>query len=108
MKPPFALFAACLAVSGFTGASEPSTTPILRIEVGAHTAPITAVSADVAGRLGLTVSDDKTARLWELPAGRLLRVLRPPIGKGREGLLFCGALSPDGRLVAVGGWTGEE
>jgi WD40 repeat protein len=33
------------------------------------------------------------------------RVLRPPIGEGQEGELFGVAISPDGSLVACGGWT---
>ena len=89
-------------------ATEPPTAPVLRIEAGMHTAMIWRASADEAGRLALTVSQDKTARLWELPSGRLLRVLRPPLGDGSEGLLFCGAVSPDGRLAAVAGWTGWD
>src|SRR6185295_9188229 len=48
------------------------------------------------------------ARLWELPSGRLLRVLRPPVGEDNEGKLFACALSPDGSLAAVGGWTAWE
>ena len=73
-----------------------------------HTASIRRIAADAAGRLVLTASHDKTARLWELPSGKLLRVLRPPIGEGNEGKLYAGALSPDGKLAAVGGWTGAE
>ena len=79
--------------------------PVLRIEAGMHTAPIERISTDAAGRLALTVSEDKTARLWEVATGRLIRVLRVPIDEGEEGKLYCGALSPDGRLAAVGGRT---
>lgn len=74
--------------------------PVLRIEAGMHTAVIRRVSADAAGRLALTVSDDKTARLWEIATGRLIRVLRVQIGDGNEGELHSGALSPDGTLAA--------
>lgn len=89
-------------------AAEPSAEPILRIETGMHTAPIRRIDVDRADRLALTASDDKTARLWSLPDGRLLRVLRPPLGAGDEGKLFAAALSPDGKLAAVGGSTGDE
>jgi WD40 repeat protein len=82
--------------------------PVLRIEAGMHTALIKRVSSDAAGRLALTVSDDKTARVWEVSTGRLVKVLRVPISDGNEGKLYCGALSPDGRLAAVGGWTSYE
>ena len=77
--------------------------PILRIEAGMHIAPIGKISTDAAGRLVLTVSTDKTARLWELPSGRLLNVLRPSIGTGDLGKLYAGDLSPDGSLAVLGG-----
>jgi WD40 repeat protein len=79
--------------------------PILRIETGMHTAFIRSIGADRAGRFLVTASLDKTARVWELPTGRLLRVLRPPIGDGLEGLLEAAAISPDGDMIAVGGVT---
>jgi WD40 repeat protein len=89
-------------------ATEPPSAPVLRIEAEMHTAGIKRISSDARSSVALTVSDDKTARLWELPSGKLLRVLRPPVGEGNEGKLFCGALSPDGVRAAVGGWTGYE
>jgi WD40 repeat protein len=90
-------------------AAAPRPIPIFRLEPGMHTAPIRRVSVDAAGSLALTVSQDKTARLWELPSGRLLRVLNPPQDKVSEGELSAAALSPDGTLAAVGGGqTGFE
>jgi len=79
--------------------------PILRIEAGMHSAVINRVDTDAAGRYAVTASDDKTARVWDIGSGRLLQVLRPPIGVGYEGRLFAVAMSPDGSTVAVGGWT---
>jgi len=87
---------------------EPPTEPFLRLEAGMHTAVIRGISVDAAAHLLLTVSYDKTARLWSPDDGHLIRVLRPPIGTGHEGHLEAGALSPDGRIAAVGGWTGWD
>lgn len=79
--------------------------PQLRIEAGAHTALICRIATDAQGRLALSASDDKTARLWDVASGRLLHILRPPLGEGDEGKLYAAALSPDGRLAALAGWT---
>lgn len=84
---------------------EPPTDPILRIDAGAHTAKISKIDTDAAGRLVVTASQDKTARLYEIATGQLLRIFRPPIGNGNEGSLYSVALTPDGHILAAGGWT---
>lgn len=81
------------------------TSPILRLENGSHSAPITAMSADSTCRFVATASLDKTARVWEAATGKALTVLRPPIGDGDEGNLLAVAVSPDGSTVACGGAT---
>jgi WD40 repeat protein len=78
--------------------------PVLRIENGTHTAPIKKISVDAANRYFVTASDDKTVRVWELATGRLLRILRPPIGANHEGKVFAVAISPDGETIVAGGW----
>jgi len=54
----------------------------------------------------VTVSDDKTIRIWSLQDGTLLRTARGPIGNGPEGALYALALSPSGKTVAAAGYTG--
>ena len=86
----------------------PPSTPFLRIETGMHTARINRIDVDVAERFLVTASYDKTARVWDLKDGKLLRVLRPPQGSGNEGRLYAVAISPDGTTVVVGGYTGRD
>ncbi len=94
-----------LAATSLSGATELTIEPILRIETGMHTEAIKRTATDAAGRYLVTVSLDKTARVWELSSGRLLSVLRPPLDRGQEGKLWAVAMSPDGNSVAVGGVT---
>ncbi len=86
-------------------APELPTEPILRIETGKHGANINRIDTDAANRFAVTASDDKTVRVWSLPEGRLMRVLRLPIDQGNIGKAYAAAISPDGATVAVGGWT---
>ncbi|MDM4767836.1 caspase family protein [Pelomonas sp. SE-A7] len=92
---------------GSAGAQE-AVQPMLRVEAGTHVAAIRALATDARGELLLTASEDKTARLWRLSDRSLLRVLRPPIGADNEGKLYAAALSPDGTVAAVAGWSADN
>lgn len=93
-------------------APAPENTPRLVIEAGGHRAIIRELLFTADGRELVSVSDDKTIRIWGVsPDGRraaLARTLRGQIGEGLEGLLAAASLSPpnaDGQhqWLAVGG-----
>jgi WD40 repeat protein len=88
----------------------PSDEPILRIEAGQHGAVINRIDTDAENRFAVTASNDKTVRVWSLPDGKLLRILRLPIDINNTdvGKAFAVAISPEGDTVAVGGWTAAE
>ena len=103
--------AAALVFSFVTGAvagAEPPTQPILRIETTMHSALVRRLAVDPGRNRLISAGDDKTIRIWQLPRGRLVRVLRLPIGHGYEGRIYALAVSPDGRTIAAGGWTGWD
>ena len=66
----------CLLMSA--ALAQPPDTPFLRIEAGMHTAHIWRIDVDAQARFLVTASHDKTARVWSLASGELLKVLRPP------------------------------
>lgn len=78
--------------------------PQLRLQREMHTSAINASAMDAKGRWLVTASEDRTARIWDLVTGQLVRVLRPPMGP-TIGDLRSVAMSPDGEKVAVVGWT---
>jgi len=98
------LLAAALPAS----AVEPTREPLLRVETGMHTTLIRRIVADAPRNRLITCSDDKTIRIWQMPQQRLVATLRVPMDAGHEGQLFALAVSPDGRTVAAGGWTGWD
>ena len=79
--------------------------PYLTIETGAHRGRVLGFDLDGAGSLLLTASDDKTARLWSVPGLRPLGVLRPRFTNGQDGQLYAAAVSKDGCLGAVAGYS---
>src|SRR5436305_5099860 len=77
--------------------------PYLVLEGGGHTARVVFAAFARDDKEIITASEDKTVRVWSAETGDTLRVFRLPIGPGREGEIQGGALSPDGRLLALGG-----
>lgn len=89
-------------------AREPTSEPLPRVEAGMHTTLVRRIAVDAPRQRLVTASDDKTVRVWQMPEARLVATLRVPIDQGHEGQLFAVAVSPDGRTVATGGWTGWD
>jgi WD40 repeat protein len=75
-----------MVIQGPVLAGNPRSEPILRLASRIHIGEIWGIGATAAGRLLLTASKDKTARISSLDDGHLLRILRPPIAAaGSEG-----------------------
>jgi outer membrane protein assembly factor BamB len=101
----FALFPALLFAALPMAVAQLYEQPVLVVDPGMHTAAIMAVGVDAAGRLAVTGSIDKTVRVWSLADGKLLRTIRMPAGPDNFGKINAVAISPDGELIAAGGYT---
>ncbi|PON15147.1 hypothetical protein C2W62_25330 [Candidatus Entotheonella serta] len=108
-----ALFLPQLAHAQDMGASVTERSPHLVIETGAHRAIIRELIFTADGQELVSVSDDKTIRIWSVSSdgkqATLSRTLRGQIEDGRAGLLAAAALSPPDRTgqhrwLAVGGY----
>ena len=82
--------------------------PLLTIESGLHAGSLRSLSVDRANRWLVTGSSDKTVRIWDLPSGNPAGIIRPPIGRGGDGIINAVAVSPDGGIIACGGRTRES
>ncbi|MEM0970588.1 MAG: hypothetical protein AAGJ31_14625, partial [Verrucomicrobiota bacterium] len=87
-------------------------TPHLRIDTEMHLGAINRISVDQAESLLVTASNDKTVKIWHLDKqrlGELQRTIRLPIlpENSNAGKAFAVTLSPDGSLIAVGGYLGS-
>jgi WD40 repeat protein len=72
-----------------------------------HTTTIWRIAVDAKEQFLATASQDKSVRVWDLVTGKLLTILRPPIGDDAEGKLYAVAFSADSATIAVGGFTGK-
>jgi hypothetical protein len=106
--PLLAALAAFLLGGALARAAEPEWQPIPQVEAGVHTAGISQIVLDAKRERFISVSEDKTIRIWQLPEVRLVRAIRVPLAPGFEGRLYTATLSPDGRTLAVSGYTGWE
>ena len=94
------------AASLVAGAAQPSAEAQPRVAYAMHSARINQIRATPDLRRLVTVSQDKTVRVWRLSDLALLRTIHVPSDAGEEGALRAVAITPDGREALVGGWTG--
>jgi WD40 repeat protein/ABC-type transport system substrate-binding protein len=63
-----------------------------------HTSPVNLALFSPDSHFALTTSNDGTARLWEIPSGRLVHILT-----GHSLTVNAAAFSPDGRFIVTAG-----
>jgi WD40 repeat protein len=82
--------------------------PVLAVDPGMHTGKIWAQAVDEKGRYAVTGGDDRTVRIWSVADGKLLRTIWIPVGPDPVGAIYTVAISPDGSMIAAGGWTEQS
>ena len=79
--------------------------PIITLDTDTHLLN-TFAAVHESSDLLVTASHDKTIREWDLVGGQLLHTYRIPIGPQHQGRIYALAISPDARVIAVGGNLG--
>lgn len=78
--------------------------PRIVINPMGHSAKIHNLLFTPDGRKLISVSEDKTIRIWNPESGQMLKKFESQIGDGPEGMLYASAISPDGKYLAVAGY----
>jgi WD40 repeat protein len=78
--------------------------PQIVIDSKGHSARISNLHYTPDGTQIISISEDKTVKVWDVESGKMLKKFESQIGDGPEGMLYASALSPDGKLLAVGGY----
>jgi WD40 repeat protein len=69
-----------------------------------HSAKINNLLFTPDGTRIISVSEDKTIRIWNVDNGEMAKKFESQVGDGSEGVLYASAISPDGKLLAVAGY----
>jgi WD40 repeat protein/uncharacterized caspase-like protein len=101
------LFALIIILLQPCGVLSQESEKILRINPAGHKGQIRDMLFDNDGNI-ITASLDKTIKIWNGKEGYLEREIFGHIGPGLEGAIYCMALSPDNKYLAVGGWFGAN
>jgi WD40 repeat protein len=78
--------------------------PRIVINPMGHSAKINNLLFTPDGSKIISVSEDKTIRIWNVDNGEMSKKFESQVGDGSEGMLYASAISPDGKLLAVAGY----
>ncbi len=70
-----------------------------------HSAKVQNLNYTPDGEKIISVSEDKTVRIWSASTGDMLKKFESQIGDGSAGMLYASAVSPDGALLSISGYT---
>ncbi|HEY3406025.1 MAG TPA: caspase family protein [Ohtaekwangia sp.] len=78
--------------------------PRIVINPMGHSAKINNLLFTPDGTKIISISEDKTIRIWNADNGEMVKKFESQVGDGSEGMFYASAISPDGKLLAVAGF----
>lgn len=88
----------------FSGLAQLSAPRVVINSMG-HSAKVQNLNFTPDGQKIISVSEDKTVRVWNAHTGEMLKKFESEIGDGSKGMFYASDVSPDGSLLAVAGYT---
>ncbi|MEQ8244178.1 caspase family protein [Fulvivirga sp.] len=90
----------------FSGSLSKAQTGVPRIVInsGGHSGKIFNILYSPDGKQIISVSEDKTIRIWDSRTGEMIKKFEAQIGKGPEGMFYASAISSDGKYLAAAGY----
>lgn len=94
-----------LTLFTFSAIAQPrSGDALLQINPGGHLSQISEAVTTTDGKFIITTSTDKTICIWDVQQKKIIEQIRGPKSVFNQGKLYALAISPDNRLLAVGGF----
>ena len=84
------------------------TAPKIVINSVGHSGKVFNVLYTPDGSRIISVSEDKSIRIWDAKTGELLNKYESEIGAGPKGMLYASAITPDGDMLAVSGYPVDD
>ncbi|MFY0688422.1 MAG: caspase family protein [Cyclobacteriaceae bacterium] len=98
-----------LLITLLAGAQMPNDKAFLIVDPVGHNATVNDIVYSPLTKELITVSDDKSVRLWDIENENLNRTFKPfSAANGPIGMLYAGAISPDGQFLAVAGYSSRN
>jgi WD40 repeat protein len=101
---PCLLLAIFILATFFAEAQPLEGDAVLQINPGGHLSQISESVTTADGRYIITTSTDKTICIWDVQQKKLADQIRGPKSVFNQGKLYALAISPDNKLLAVGGF----
>ncbi len=81
-----------------------SSPPRIEIDSEGHSGKIYNLSYTPDGSKVISISEDKSIRVWNTENGELITKFQSEISDGYGGMFYSSSISPDGKLLAVAGY----
>ncbi|HNX60571.1 MAG TPA: hypothetical protein PKK43_15825, partial [Spirochaetota bacterium] len=93
-------------IAGDSSSSKIDESISVRIELPSPCGGIRNISVDSRRRYLVAATSDKSVKLYDASSMKYIRTLGIPTGPEYEGIINSAVISPDGSIIACGGWTG--